>query len=149
MSKKFLKWIGITLLLLVHIGVLFGVTRCGATLYKNITNGWAMRALAKETIPNYAFVTHDDLRIEETDQYGRYLYSVDHGQDDAKKAFIIVQKVDRETHTIYYYKDKSTLLVDDLSNLTEWEQDQIEILKEQNDWGLPLQDTKMTCIVVE
>ena len=148
MKKKFSKILCFLLITMLLLGLCQCITRCSVTLYQKVNHGWAMRALAMKTIPQYVYHSHDDLRVVEMDQYGRYLYSVDHGQD-AKRAFIVVQKEDKENGYVYYYETESTLLVDDLFNLSVEEENQIELLKQKNDWGHPLHEAKMTYIVVE
>lgn len=105
-----------------------------------------MFALAKTTIPGYDYYeNHDDFILEEKDAYGRYLFSVDHGSI-CKNAFIIVQKEDSQNSIVYYYEGDSTLLVDNLHDLSEEEQKQLEDMKKKNDWNKPLDQNKMTAL---
>ncbi len=141
-TKKLLLFGGT--LILVFILILIG-------LYIHASYSWALHndsmiTLANRTIPGYSKSVHDDLHIEETDEYGRYLFSVDHGDPSAKHAFIIVQKEDRENEIVYYYSEYSTLLVDDIWNLSEEDKEQLELLKQKNDWNQPLQEDKMTAL---
>ena len=143
---KVMKKIFLVLGILVLVCILTFIGACMQVTYEWGVHSASMITLANRTIPGYSKSVHDDLHIEETDDYGRYLFSVDHGDPSAKHAFIIVQKEDRENEIVYYYSEDSTLLVNDLWNLSEEEKEQLELLKQKNDWNQPLQEDKMTAL---
>ena len=141
------KIIGIILIIIVVAFVLSFFAKLFYEWNVWIEHKDAMITLATMTIPGYSLGAHDDMNIEERDEYGRYLFSVDH-MENAPRAFIIVQKT-YEDGWCYYYAGQSTLLVYDIWNLTEEEKAKLEQLKEQNDWNRPLQEEKMTKVAIK
>ena len=77
------------------------------------------------------------------DSFGRVLYKEEFYLwkiDDKIKCTVIMQKYDG--HTVYYYEDDAYYLGD----ISESE---MESFKDKNDWGKPLDDSKMTSRYVE
>ena len=74
----------------------------------------------------------------ERDEYGRWLISVRMGNDFELDALCIVQWADAEY--IYYYDNVNYFYID---YFKEYKTYQVEMLKEANDWGKPLDETKM------
>ena len=105
-----------------------------------------MVCLASSTIPGYELGQHDDLRILEYDDYGRYIFTVEHALVGVKEAVIIVQRDDTKNGKVFYYSGYSTLLVDDVYHLSDEIKAQIEFLKVQNDWNQPLHEDKMSVL---
>ena len=80
---------------------------------------------------------------EEPDSYGRIMITEEFSLwkiDDKIKCTVIMQKYDG--HTVYYYEDDAYYLGD----ISESE---MESFKDKNDWGKPLDDSKMTSRYVE
>ena len=78
-----------------------------------------------------------------TDSYGRIMFTEEFSLwtiDDKIKCTVIMQKYDG--HTVYYYEDDAYYLGD----ISESE---MESFKDKNDWGKPLDDSKMTSRYVE
>ena len=74
-----------------------------------------------------------DIQVTEQDDYGRVLFSyttydVITGQEQT--AWVICQKITKQA--VYYYEDQNYSFSDS--------QDSIESLKQQNDWGAPLNE---------
>lgn len=81
--------------------------------------------------------------IISTDSYGRIMFTEEFSLwtiDDKIKCTVIMQKYDG--HTVYYYEDDAYYLGD----ISESE---MESFKDKNDWGKPLDDSKMTSRYVE
>ena len=108
----------------------------------------SMLTMADLLIEDFEYYPHDDLRIKEFDDYGRYLCSVDSGSI-LEVAYIIVQK-DPGDGFLYYYEDSCILFLDHIeTQLTKEEKSTLEQFKEQNDWDKPLQEDKMTRIAID
>jgi hypothetical protein len=74
----------------------------------------------------------------EKDEYGRWLISVRIENEYELDALCIVQRVDADY--VYYYDNVNYVCID---GFQEYETYQVEMLKEANDWGKPLDETKM------
>ena len=75
----------------------------------------------------------------ETDSYGRKLckYTCDNAITNKEETvFVICQKFNETEESIYFYEDKNYTFLDD-------EKD-ISLLKEQNDWEKPIDESKMS-----
>ena len=73
----------------------------------------------------------------EKDEYGRLLMYVGIATEYSIDALCIVQKVD-EAH-VYYYDNVNYVCIEERN---EYEPNQVDALKEANDWGQPLDETK-------
>ena len=81
--------------------------------------------------------------IISTDSYGRIMFTEEFSLwtiDDKIKCTVIMQKYDG--HTVYYYEDDAYIL----GNVSISE---LNSFKNKNDWGKPLDDSKMTSRYVE
>lgn len=137
----------LTILLLLFVAfIVFFAIRLVQRWNEWTEHGDGMVTLAKETMPDFRYNSHTDIHIEEFDDYGRYLFSVDNFW---QSGFIIVQKEDINHNIVYYYADKSTVFVENTVRPTEKELAEIEKLKEENDWNKPLQEEKMTALPVD
>ncbi|MDR1940050.1 MAG: hypothetical protein LBQ40_04565 [Clostridiales bacterium] len=137
--KKYLKVIVITCLLVISGLTLSG---CGAYMGKNPE----LQTVVVHTligIGNYQF---DRIEILETDDYGRTLFSYSHtGGGLDLKALLICQKSDKKY--TFFYTDYNFMLTDEFILPEGWAEvkggdlaEEIELLKERNDWGEELKE---------
>ena len=110
--------------------------------------GDSMLTMAMLLIEDFQYTSHDDIHIEDFDDYGRYLFSVD-AWPYANVVYIIVQKNSGDNF-VCYYEESCVAFLDNIKiRLTEEEKTQLEQLKEQNDWNRPLQEEKMTKVAIK
>lgn len=133
----------ILLLFLTYCAYISYVTYESSIRHKN-----EMLILTEAIIPGLDVRTRDWVKIEEKDDYGRYLYSFITTGEKTIAAYIIAQQEDVENEMIYYYPEYNIVFLDhiEVHNLSEAEQQQIEQLKKQNDWNRPLEYSKMVSI---
>ena len=83
----------------------------------------------------------DHMDVLETDPYGRVLFCYNFAVTH-QKWLVVCQKV--ETSKIYYYEDYCYLLCSSYEDPVTT--DEVDWIKEKNDWGLPLNESKMQSV---
>lgn len=85
----------------------------------------------------------DFINLLETDSYNRNLFYY-HLSEHAAAVLLIVQKT--EEPMVYYYEDYCYLVKKDIQGSDMFSEEEINSLKEDNDWDKPLDDAKMHSI---
>ena len=144
LSEILLFILGLVVILCVALILIRGIYKWN----RNQTHLEEMIVLAEMTIPNLDYDLYCTVRILKQDRYGRYLFRVDH-LNPTQRGFIIVQKAADKNGIFYYYPKISTLLVNDVFDLTDKEKEQLKELQEKNDGNQPLKEDKMMPIAME
>ncbi|MDR1940052.1 MAG: hypothetical protein LBQ40_04575 [Clostridiales bacterium] len=139
--KKYLKVVLITCLLVIS-----GLTlnSCKPAIY--IGKNPELHTIVLHTFFVLGEYQFDRIEILETDDYGRTLFSYINSEGKPQqKALLICQKSDKK-HT-YFYTDYNFMLTDEFILPEEWAEvkggdlaEEIELLKEKNDWGEELKE---------
>lgn len=138
----------ISIVLVIALLFLAAVGKLIYEIYLSAKYDSSLLTMADLLIEDFEYYPHDDLRIKEFDDHGRYLFSVDSGSI-LEVAYIIVQK-DPGDGFLYYYEDSCILFLDHIeTRLTKEEKAKLEQFMEQNDWDKPLQEDKMTRIAID
>ena len=123
------------LCILLVITMLFLLTSC----YDTFPKGGANHACVSFAVPGIYSYYPPYIHVMEKDAQGRTLMEFsDHNAfmaDDYTKGYVICQKYDDDY--VYFYEDYAYMFAFSAT-------DTIEALKERNDWGKPLDESKMS-----
>lgn len=116
---------------------------------------YEVQKIATLNIPTYTEISIEDVKymnyakVSERDEYGRSLYMYIGkgicGEVNGTESYMIIsQKCENEM--VYYYPD--VCYIANTSANCNFSTDEIELLKDRNDWGKPLEERKMSSAVI-
>ena len=131
---------------IVHLSLLLAVlltsTACELPPYRNVDDG--LFTIAANAIPNgYAAHGAANTKVLERDDYGRilFVYTMTAPDDAYYELYALVVCQQRDEKRVAFYEDFCFIVKDGWD--TTFDEAMVAALKEQNDWGRPLQAERM------
>ena len=124
------------------LAVLLTSTACELPPYRNVDDG--LFTFAANAIPNgYAAHGAANTKVLERDDYGRtlFVYTMTAPDDAYYELYALVVCQQRDEKRVAYYEDFCFIVKDGWD--TTFDEAMVAALKEQNDWGRPLQAERM------
>ena len=126
---------------LIIICLCLGFSGCPYTPARFLGQEVGLYSVAMNSVLGCSY--HGDIKVLEEDSFGRVLFS---GSSTLNYfSILICQKEDKQNGYVYFYPDCNFIVAKNADDITE---DQIDLLKQQNNWDEELNENLMTKVKI-
>lgn len=145
-----MKKISLVAMIITSMMIVLSVSSCYRTGSLDASGYYEAYAVLKFACPLFVGGTDsfDDAKLLEKDSYGRVLYA--YRYNSAYSFLVICQRYEKKSSNdikVFWYDEcwlaKKPIIISDRANYADYSKDEINILKEINDWDKPYDKTKL------